>query len=131
MATLKDIQDRKVTLHGWRKSPTLRVRRRGDNHICLIDLKQFDPVLHEKIEKDTVPKVRTSEEREAEVKAAAERAATRDEDALAESLTRADLATMTDAALRMLPQWKRIPANERNKATTKEAMLELIEKKVV
>lgn len=129
MATLSDIQNRKVTLHGWRKTPTIKIRRKKDNAIATINLKDFDPILHAELkadepEKEVDPAVRAREIAEAEAR---EKVA--EQEKLAAAISREEMAGMTAAALKKLPQWNLIPANEREKARTKEQILALLDRK--
>lgn len=129
MPTLSDIQNRRVRLAGWKNSATIRVRRKIDGKELVINLTKYDDQLHDEIEEGAPAPVKTPEQLAAEQEAARKHLEAQQQYAAAESITRDEMATMSIAALKKLPQWKRLGANVRDKAKTKEEIINALAKR--
>jgi len=127
MGKLEDIQNRPRTLKGVKKTPTMLVRRIADNARCTIDSITYDSSRYQKLDKDEVIAVRTSEERAAE-KAAALAAEEAAKEAVVNSpYSRDELARLGKEALHELPEWKRAPQGRKRKCQDdKDEQIKLI-----
>lgn len=130
MATLSEIQNRRVTLKGVKRTQTIRVRVKGENGAsrCIINVRDFNEDLHEKLSDEDTSTAdvagKTALELENTRAAAAAKAVAAAKRVT--PLTRAELSTMSMEALRLTPEWANIPAGKRNKLKDKEAAVEAI-----
>ena len=129
MPTLVDIQNRNVKLTGNKLLPTLKVRRKADNRVVIINVAMFDDVLYEELGKGedaSTVKEQSAADRLAEQNAAQERMAAVAEENAAHKYGKTEMATMKVEAIKKLAEWQRIPAASRDKARTKQAVIDLI-----
>lgn len=130
MATLKDIQDRKITLKGIKQTQTVRVRVKGPHGApsCILNIKDFNDDLHEKLSDEDSGKAEVlgqSDLAAENAKAAAALVATTKAKRVT-PLTRVELSGMSMEALKLTPEWPNIPANKRSKIKDKDGAIDAI-----
>ena len=125
MADLKDIQNRVVTIKGVKRVQIMRVRVKTNDARAIISVKNFDPHLHEQLpdEEASTATVESDTKRSIEQKAADARQAEIDQAKQITPFKKTELVEMTIEALKMLPEWNKIPASKRTKLKDKEDVI--------
>ncbi len=129
MATLSDIQNRKVPLKGSKRTQTMRVRIKGPNGVpAIINVKDYNEDLHDELKPEDASTADVAEETavELENRKAVEAAKATARAKKVTPFTRAELTDMSAEALRKVPEWSKIPASKRNKLKDKEHMVDAI-----